>query len=70
MSGVVPLEGFPSGVAVGQESVWVGTREGSLYRIDPTTLAIRHKLELGHPIGGVAVGTDAVWVTLRTDGSG
>ena len=55
---------------VGHGAVWVGTREGSLYRIDPTTLAIRHKLELGHPIGGVAVGTDAVWVTLRSDGSG
>ena len=70
VSGVVPLEGFPSGVAVGQGAVWVGTREGNLFRIDPTTLAIRHKLELGHPIGGVAVGTDAVWVTLRSDGSG
>ena len=70
VSGVVPLEGFPSDVDVGHGAVWVGTREGSLYRIDPTTLAIRHKLELGHPIGGVAVGTDAVWVTLRSDGSG
>ena len=70
VSGVVPLEGFPSDVDVGHGAVWVGTREGSLYRIDPTTLAIRHKLELGHPIGGVAVGTDGVWVTLRNDGSG
>jgi hypothetical protein len=67
VSGVVPIEGFPSAVAVGLGAVWVGTRDGSLYRIDPTTLAWR-RLELGHSIGGVAVGADAVWVTLRSTG--
>jgi hypothetical protein len=67
VTGVVPIDGYPTGVAVGLGAVWVGTREGSLYRIQPETLAFR-RLELGHPIGGVAVGRDAVWVTLRSSG--
>ena len=70
VSGVIPLGGHPTAVAVGLGGVWVATRNGTLYKIDPATLTIRGKLELRHPIGGVSVGADAVWVTLRNSGSG
>jgi peptide/nickel transport system substrate-binding protein len=64
-----PVGSSPSGVAVGQGSVWVANySDGTVSRIDPATHAVV-------PIGvestptGIAVGADAVWVANSYSGT-
>jgi class 3 adenylate cyclase/streptogramin lyase len=52
-------------MAVGPDAVWVGDRDGSLYRVDPLTLEVT-ELPVGAAIIGVGVeeATGSVWVYL------
>ena len=61
-AGEIPVDGRPSGLAVGFESVWVGNRDNAtLLRIDPRTRSIE-TIGLGVEPRGVAVGGGYVWV--------
>jgi streptogramin lyase len=55
----------PLSIAVGDGAVWVTTyATRQLFKIDPITLRIEHRLDLSAQHGGsVAVGAGAVWVT-------
>jgi DNA-binding SARP family transcriptional activator/DNA-binding beta-propeller fold protein YncE len=55
----------PLSIAVGDGAVWVVTYSTHhLFKIDPITLQIEHRLDLSAEKGGsVAVGAGAVWVT-------
>ena len=52
-------------MAVGPDGVWVGDRDGSLYRVDPSSLEVA-ELPTGAEVLGVAVdeNTGSVWVYL------
>jgi len=52
-------------MAVGPETVWVGDRDGSLYRVDPLTLKVT-ELPIGAAVLGVGIeeSSGAVWVYL------
>ena len=51
-------------MAVGDEGVWVTTREGEVVGIDPDTEEVTARVEVEGPADGVDVGSGAVWVTL------
>jgi hypothetical protein len=55
----------PTDMAVGLGAVWVGDEDGSLYRVDTTTLDVE-ELPLGAEVLAVGVdeATDAVWAYL------
>jgi streptogramin lyase len=55
----------PLSIAVGDGAVWVVTYSSrQLFKIDPITLQIEHRLDLSaEKPGSVAVGAGAVWVT-------
>jgi class 3 adenylate cyclase/streptogramin lyase len=53
----------PTDIAVGLEAVWVGDLDGSVYRVDASTLEVR-EFPVGAEVFGVAVDDEAgsVWV--------
>ncbi len=55
----------PLSIAVGDGAVWVVTYSSrQLFKIDPITLQIDHRLDLStEQVGSVAVGAGAVWAT-------
>jgi streptogramin lyase len=55
----------PTDMAVGLGAVWIGDEDGSLYRVDTTTLDVE-KLPIGAEVLAVGVdeATDAVWAYL------
>jgi DNA-binding SARP family transcriptional activator/streptogramin lyase len=55
--------GCPCGLAIGAGSVWVEDGVSTLLRVDPRTLAVTRRFDLGQGIDGVAVGAGSVWVT-------
>ena len=56
---------LPLDVAIGAGSLWVTNYEdGTLTRIDPTTLTVVKTIKIGHHPSGVAVGAGSVWVTV------
>jgi virginiamycin B lyase len=65
----VPGKGTPTGIAVGNGgTVWFSVSEGSLVRLDPTTLAMHvYPLPMGIDYG-VAIAADGrIWVGSATD---
>ena len=52
-------------MAVGPDAVWVGDRDGSLYRVDPLTMEVS-ELPVGSAVMGVGVeeSSGSVWVYL------
>lgn len=65
----VPGKGTPTGIAVdSQGTVWFSVSEGSLVRLDPTSLAMRvYPLPMGIDYG-VAIAADGrIWVGSATD---
>jgi streptogramin lyase len=54
----------PVDVAIGQDSVWVANRTGTLSRIDPVTHAVR-TIEVGNALSAVAVARGLVWVAVQ-----
>ncbi len=79
---VIPVGGVSGwvtgggGVAVGEDSIWVagydridGAAQGTLSRVDPTSLEVEVILLGGEPASAdVSVSRDGVWVTGRIDG--
>ena len=63
--GPVRVGDSPTDMALGLDSVWIGDLNGSLYRLDPSTLEVK-RLPVGAAVIGVAVDEDAgsLWVYL------
>jgi YVTN family beta-propeller protein len=61
----IPIGGTPTGVAVGEGSVWIadpGTR--SVIRVDPSKNEIAARIPVGGRPRGIAVGDGLVWVSV------
>jgi YVTN family beta-propeller protein len=59
----IPVGGRPTGVAVGEGSIWVANRDDdTLLRIDPRSRKVVRTLGLGVTPTNVAVGLRSVWV--------
>jgi YVTN family beta-propeller protein len=59
----IPVGGRPTGVAVGEESIWVANRDDdTLLRIDPRSREVVRTIGLGVKPTNVAVGVRSVWV--------
>jgi serine/threonine-protein kinase len=61
----IPLPANPSGVAVGDDSVWVRSNDilASAIRIDPATNSVIASVQLPGGADGMAVGAGSVWVS-------
>jgi hypothetical protein len=64
---VLPAEGRPVAVAVGERAVWVGLRgsPGHLLRVDPRKREVAKDIVLPDGLQNIAVGGGAVWVIAR-----
>jgi YVTN family beta-propeller protein len=61
--GSIAVGSHPSGVAVGEGSVWVtNSGDGTVSRIDPVTNTITATITVGQRPQGIAVGEGTVWV--------
>jgi YVTN family beta-propeller protein len=68
--GSIPVGSHPSGVAVGEGSVWVtNSADGTVSRIDPVTNTITATIPVGKGPQGIAVGEGAVWVANKLSDS-
>jgi YVTN family beta-propeller protein len=66
----VPVGASPSGVAVGDGSVWVTNADDhTVARIDPVTRQVRQTIPVGSAPTGIAFGDGAVWVANNLDGT-
>jgi class 3 adenylate cyclase len=54
----------PVDVAVGLDSVWVASGDGTVSRIDPIAARVVETIRVGGNLGGIAVGGGLVWVTV------
>lgn len=62
----IPVGGRPSGIAVGEGSVWVANRDdNTLLRIDPRSRKVIRTIGLAVEPGAVAVAAQSVWVAIR-----
>ena len=61
VTGVVPVGVGPGPIAAGGGSLWVGTLDKTLQRVDPDALAVAKTFSLGATPTGVAFGGDAAW---------
>jgi len=60
----IPVGDEPVDVAIGQDSVWVANRTGTVSRIDPVTHAVL-TIEVGNAPSAVAVARGLVWVAVQ-----
>ena len=68
MPGSIPVDGFPVGVAVGFDHLWVGSREGgTLTEIDPQTKDPVDTIEALPAPEGVTVGPASIYVALSEE---
>jgi YVTN family beta-propeller protein len=61
----IPIRGTPTGVAVGEDSVWIadpGTR--SVVRFDPRKNRIAERIPVGGRPRGITIGDGFVWVSV------
>jgi YVTN family beta-propeller protein len=59
----IPVGGRPTGIAVGEESIWVANRDDdTLLRIDPRSREVVRTIGLGVRPTNVAVGARSVWI--------
>jgi DNA-binding SARP family transcriptional activator/streptogramin lyase len=66
----IALGGRPSGIAIGEGSVWVGNLDDNLLvRIDPRSRKIDRRIGLSATPSEVAVGLGSVWVLSSTASS-
>jgi YVTN family beta-propeller protein len=58
------------GIAFGEGSVWVtGVHDGTVNRVDPSTLEVVARIPVGRRPVGIAVGEGAVWVGMQRNGT-
>jgi peptide/nickel transport system substrate-binding protein len=70
ISSQVTVGSAPSGVAGGEDAVWVAnTDANTVSRIDPSTGSVRQDVDVGGGPSGVTVGGGAVWVANGLDGT-
>jgi peptide/nickel transport system substrate-binding protein len=68
--GTVPVGTSPSGVAVGEDAVWVTNSDSnSVSRIDPQSHDVKQTIAVGNSPSGVAVAGGFVWVANALDGT-
>jgi YVTN family beta-propeller protein len=68
VAGGIPVGLWPTGVAVGQDAVWVANQDsGTVSVVDPVTNQVFDLGSRGRPTA-IAVGEDAVWVVNAFDG--
>ena len=68
MSGSIPVDGFPVGLAVGFDHLWVGSRDGDkLTEIDPQTKDPVDTTEALPAPEGVTVGPASIYVALSDE---
>jgi peptide/nickel transport system substrate-binding protein len=66
----IPVGEAPSGVATGDDSIWVtNTAANSVSRIDARTNSVQQTIQVGGGPTGVAVSGEAVWVANGLDGT-
>src|SRR4051794_12885418 len=58
---------LPGPVALGAGSVWASNGDSAIVRIDPTTSAVKARINVGNEPSGIAVGDGAVWVADDED---
>jgi DNA-binding SARP family transcriptional activator/ABC-type branched-subunit amino acid transport system substrate-binding protein/DNA-binding beta-propeller fold protein YncE len=56
----------PTAVASGMGSIWVTDGSRRLTRVDPQSVRILDRIDLGSPLNGVAVGAGGIWVVSGT----
>lgn len=57
-------------IAFGEGSVWVtGVHDGTVYRVDPSTLQVQARIPVGNRPVSVTVGEGGVWVGMQRDGT-
>jgi YVTN family beta-propeller protein len=62
----VPVGTTPSGIAIGEDSVWVASYgDGTVSRINPFTRRVTATIHVGHGAVDVAGGYGAVWVAVE-----
>src|SRR3954447_6689188 len=54
-------------IAVGAGSVWVSNGDSAIMRVDPSTSAVKARINVGNEPSGIAVGDGAVWVADDED---
>src|SRR5205823_13100008 len=62
-----PSESVAGPVATGRGSVWVGTGQGKVARVDPKRSAVAARTTVGNDPSAIAVGEGAVWVADDND---
>jgi YVTN family beta-propeller protein len=62
-----PSESAGGPVATGAGSVWVGTGQGKVARVDPKRPAVAARITVGNDPSAIAVGEGAVWVADDND---
>jgi YVTN family beta-propeller protein len=68
----IPVQGGPSGVAVGKDAVWVatwGAERSRVVRINPASNRVVASIAVPRGQAALAVGADAVWVASSSDNS-
>lgn len=67
----IPLPGSPTGIAIGDGSVWVSVASeagGRVFRVDAESHEVVARISVGHGPGPVAVTEAGVWVVNSSDG--
>src|SRR5439155_5037029 len=66
----IPVGKSPTGVAIGEGSVWVtSSDEGVVYRIDPVSNRVTGRIPVGKQPSAIAFGNGAIWVANRLGNS-
>src|SRR5262249_15427143 len=67
---IAPLRAAPTAVAYGRGAVWVAEADADVVeRVDPSSLAVRQTINVGHSPSGIAAGGSGVWVANHDDGT-
>jgi hypothetical protein len=65
VAAAVHVPGRPLSVAYGLGSVWVGTQDGTVARVDPAATTVTRTTRLGGPVVALAVGAGRVWAAVQ-----
>src|SRR5207249_9399426 len=63
----IDLDGAPTGVAVGEGSVWVAIEDGTVLKVDPLTNQVDRRFQVGTDPVAIAYGEGSVWTANLQD---